>query len=554
MKKQLLLPLILLTAQFVFAQRTVGLLSYEPSKAYEGYNLLYPHNQPNVYLLDNCGEVAHVWEDDASFRPGNTAYLLPDGRLVKTKRPAAVAGNPIWTGGGGAIVEIRDWDNELLWSFELNDSLYRLHHDIQPMPNGNILMIAWESHTIDQLLDAGMDTSTLFGSKLWSDMVIEVNPALDSIVWEWHAWDHLIQDFDSTKANYGDVAAHPGLIDLNYDADNTNPSWMHMNAIDYDEVNDLIMVSIPTFSEVWILDHSTSSAEAAGHTGGFGGRGGDLMYRWGNPATYRAGTAADQKLFFQHDVHWLDEFVDSSHPFYGKVAAFNNRLGADYSGGIVFTPPFDMYSFTFPMNGNVWGPESENWSFIYPGDSTKMYSTGLSSIQLLPNGNYLFCSGRQGYSFEVTPDNEIVWEYVTPLQGGNPVAQGTVLSANDNLTFRIKRYPSDYGAFDGKNLQSQGWIELNPDSNYCDSVLPADELFEEYGLKIFPNPANELLMVEWEAGKFVEMEIFDLLGRKKLQTMKLSGGRKYLNTSDWLPGIYFVRINGKASAKFLVNH
>ncbi|RME02510.1 MAG: hypothetical protein D6816_11045, partial [Bacteroidetes bacterium] len=192
MKRQLLTLLILLAVQLVIAQRTVGLLSYEPSKSFDGYNLLYPHNQPNVYLLDNCGEIVHVWEDDASFRPGNTAYILPDGRLVKTKRPAAVAGNPIWAGGGGGIVEIRDWDNNLLWSFELNDSLYRLHHDIQPMPNGNILMIAWESHTIEDLLDAGMDTSTLINGKLWSDMVIEVDPELDSIVWEWHAWDHLI--------------------------------------------------------------------------------------------------------------------------------------------------------------------------------------------------------------------------------------------------------------------------------------------------------------------------------------------------------------------------
>lgn len=552
--KKILLPLLLLSAQLLFAQRTVGLLSYEPAKAFEGYNLLYPHNQPNVYLLDNCGEIVHVWEDDPSFRPGNTAYLLPDGRLVKTKRPAAVAGNPIWAGGGGGIVEIRDWDNNLLWSFELNDSLYRLHHDIQPMPNGNILMIAWESHTIEELLNAGMDTSTLIGGKLWSDRIIEVDPGLDSIVWEWRAWDHLIQDFDSTKANYGDVAAHPELIDLNYDAENSNPSWTHTNAVDYDPVNDLILLSVPTFSEAWIIDHSTTTAEAAGHSGGFGGRGGDLLYRWGNPATYRAGTADDKTLFFQHDMHWLDDFVDPSHPFYGKVAAFNNRIGADYSGGIVFTPPFDMYSFSFPMNGNVWGPAEPDWSFVYPGDSTKMYSTGLSSIQLLPNGNYLFCSGRQGYSFEVTPNDEIVWEYVTPLQGGNPVEQGTQLDLNANLTFRLKRYPADYPAFDGKDLQPQGWIELNPDSTYCDSVLPADELFEEYGIKIFPNPANELLMIEWEAGKFVEMEIFDLLGRKKLETMKLSGGRKYLNTSDWLPGFYFVRINGKASAKFLVHH
>lgn len=554
MSRQLLFILFLFGSTLVSAQPTVGLISYDPSQAYEGYNLLYPHNQPNVYLLNNCGEIVHVWEDDAIFRPGNTAYLLPDGRLVKTKRLAAVSGNPIWAGGGGGIVEIRDWDNNLLWSFELNDSLYRLHHDIHPMPNGNILMIAWESHTLEELLDAGVDTSKLFNGKLWSDMIIEVDPELDSIVWEWHAWDHLIQDFDSTKANFGNVAAHPELIDLNYDADNDNPSWTHINAIDYDPVNDLILLSVPTFSEVWILDHTTTTAEAASHSGGFGGRGGDLLYRWGNPATYRAGTANDKTLFFQHDVHWLDDFVNPNHPYFGKVAAFNNRIGPNYSGGIIFTPPFDMYNFNFPMTGNVWGPETADWTFVYPGDSTKMHSTGLSSIQLLPNGNFLFCSGRQGYSFEVTPDDEIVWEYVTPLKGGIPVEQGTILNLNDNLTFRIKRYPADYSAFDGKNLQPKGWIEVNPDSTFCDKLLSTSDPMGKYLFKIFPNPANESLTLEWEPGKVIAVEIFDYLGRKKLHFDDLTGGKTHLSIADWLPGLYFVRIDGRTAARFLVTH
>ncbi len=536
----------------LFAQHTVGLLSWKPVNSFEGYNLLYPHNQPNVYLLDNCGQIVHVWEDDPSWRPGNTAYLLPDGRLVKTKRPASVAGNPIWTGGGGAIVEIRDWDNNLLWSFEMNDSLRRLHHDIAVMPNGHILMIAWEAKTIDELIAAGMDTSLLVSNVLWSDAIFEVSPQLDSIVWEWHAWDHLVQDFDSTKANYGDVAAHPERIDLNYPAEVNSPSWLHTNSIDYDPINDLIIVSVPTFSEAWIIDHSTTIAEAAGHVGGLGGRGGDLMYRWGNPTTYRAGTPTDQQLFFQHDVHWIDEFVPTSHPFYGKVAAFNNRVGPDFSGAIVFTPPFDMYSWTFPMTGNVWGPAAPDWTFTYPGDSTRMYSTGLSSVQLLPNGNWLICSGRQGYSFEVTPDDSIVWEYVTPLKGGNPVPQGTELAPNDNLTFRIKRYPADYPAFSGKDLNPKGWLELEPDTNFCDHILPTAEASNLYRPKAYPNPSKGYVVLEWNAGMHVDVRIYDMFGRLQYQALDLSGGRTYLDTSDWLPGSYFATFNGMSPMKLLV--
>lgn len=554
MKK--LIPFLLLVgllAKTSFAQHTVGLLSYQPDKAFDGYNLLYPHNQPNVYLLNNCGEIVHTWPDDNVWRPGNTAYIQENGSIVKTKRLAAVAGNPIWQGGGGAIIEMRDWDNNLVWSFEVNDSLQRLHHDFTVMPNGHILAIVWERKTVDEAVQAGRNPALLPNSVLWPDKLIEVDPTTGGIVWEWRVWDHLIQDFDATKDNFGTVSAHPELVDVNWDFNN-GASWLHTNAIDYDPINDLILLSIPTFSEVWILDHSTTTAQAASHTGGFGGRGGDLLYRWGNPAAYKVGTAADQKLFFQHDVHWIDEFVDAFHPFFGKISVFNNRAGADYSTANVFTPPFDMYTTSFPMTGNSWGPTSFDWTFTYPGDPTQMYSNGLSSVQLLPNGNNLIVVGRTGYSFEVTPNNEIVWEYVTPLKNGVPLSQGdTTLLPNDNQTFRIKRYPADFAAFEGKDLSSKGWIELNPDSAFCDQLLPTSELLSDYHLKIFPNPANQMVTIEWAGGVYIDMEVFDWLGRKVESNMRLTGGRKYLDTSNWQPGLYFININHEQTGKLVIS-
>ena len=62
-----------------------------------------------------------------------------------------------------------------------------------------------------------------------------------------------------------------------------------------------IMLSVFEFSELWVIDHSTKTAEAAIHEGGRSGKGGDLLYRWGNPRAYRAGTVKDQKLFGQHN-------------------------------------------------------------------------------------------------------------------------------------------------------------------------------------------------------------------------------------------------------------
>jgi len=45
-----------------------------------------------------------------------------------------------------------------------------------------------------------------------------------------------------------------------------------------------------------VIDHSTTTAQAAGHSGGTYGKGGDLLYRWGNPNAYQHGTAADESF------------------------------------------------------------------------------------------------------------------------------------------------------------------------------------------------------------------------------------------------------------------
>lgn len=530
---------------------TVGLLSYNPSKAYDGYNLIYPHNQPNVYLLDNCGEVVHVWEDEPQWRPGNTAYLLNNGNLVKTKRPAAVVNDPIWAGGGGAIVEIRDWDNNLLWSFELNDEQHRLHHDIALTGDGTILMIVWELKTQEEAIQAGRDPALIPEGELWPDYVIEVDPETDEIVWEWHVWDHLVQDFDPSKDNYGVVADNPWRVDVNWDTSDGAADWMHTNAIDYNDENAQVILSVPTFNEVWIIDKTTTAEQAAGSFGGFGGRGGDLLYRWGNPAVYQSGTEEDQTLFYQHDIHWVDNFLDFSNPYYGKLAVFNNQVGEDYSTANIFDPGFDMYKWAYPMAGQAWGPNAFDLTIQHP-EPTMMYSTGLSSIQVLPNGNFLICVGRFGYSFEITPDNEIVWEYKTPLNGGVPVSQGfDMLGENNNLTFRMDRYPSDFSAFEGRDLSSQGWIELDPDSTFCEQILPADEQFASYGLKLYPNPAASQLVLEWEGGVWADFQVFDLMGRQ-VERFRATGGRKYLDISDWQEGVYFVRVNGMDVRKVMV--
>ena len=78
-------------------------------------------------------------------------------------------------------------------------------------------------------------------------------------------------------------------------------------------------------NEIYIIDHSTTTLEASEHSGGNSGMGGDILYRWGNPEAYRAGTNNDQKLFGQHDVQW----IESNRPNSGELIVFNNGNGRD---------------------------------------------------------------------------------------------------------------------------------------------------------------------------------------------------------------------------------
>ncbi|MBT8190165.1 MAG: aryl-sulfate sulfotransferase [Bacteroidia bacterium] len=538
------------------SQNTVGLISYDPMKTFDGYNLMFPHNQSSVFLLNNCGEIVQEWTDDANWRPGNIAYITEDGLLYKGKRDASVVNDPIWAGGGGAILEIRDWDNNLIWDFEMNDSIYRLHHDFSVMPNGNIIALAWELKTTEECIAAGRDTSTLAQGILWPDWIFEIDPFNDSIVWEWHAWDHLVQDFDSTKANFGVISEHPELIDVNYGRPDGHPDWHHGNSLDYNAELRQIMVSIPYFDEIWIIDHTTTTEQAAGHTGGWSNRGGDLMFRWGNPRSYQQGDSLDQRFFFEHDAHWIDDFLDFGHPYYGKVAVFNNRFAPDYSVAHILSPEFLDYGWMYNMQDGVFTPKEVDMTFQHP-DTFALFSTGLSSIQILPNNNTLITDGRHGYTFEMTPDNEIVWEYITPLKGGVAVSQGdTTLAINNNLTFRMKRYPADFPGFDNKNLDPKGFIELDPDTTFCDNLVAVEDLMIDHAFKVYPNPVDQAITIEWDGMKYAQIEIYNLQGIK-LSGQKCSGGRKFLDVSTLPNGIYFISIRTEDSfysRKFVIQH
>jgi hypothetical protein len=403
--------------------------------SYEGYTLYTPLRGNDTLLLDMTGQVIHKWTSE--HHPSNCAYLMPNGDLI---RAGKVLGNETFgsRGPSGGRVERFNWQGERLWNFVYSNDLYHQHHDIEPLPNGNVLILAWERRTKEEAIAAGRKPDTVSDQGMFPDIVVEVKqtgPTTGEIVWRWSAWDHLIQDHDSSKDNYGNVAEHPERIDININP-RPRPDWMHTNSIDYNPELDQIVLSPRSFSELIVIDHSKSSETAATANGGRTGQGGDILYRWGNPANYRAGMPEDRTLHQQHDARW----VQPGSPGAGNITIFNNgsnRPEGKYSSIDEITPPINLNGSYRIAPGKAFGPSGLTWSYVAP-NPTDFYSSFISGAERLPSGNTLICDGPNGFFFEVTPDKQTVWQY------NNPITLPPAGPEGPHSVFRVTRYTKDY--------------------------------------------------------------------------------------------------------------
>ncbi|WP_317898778.1 aryl-sulfate sulfotransferase [Aurantibacillus circumpalustris] len=448
MKKALLLFFIL-NIQKSFSQPKTGLILREEGSA-EGYVLFAPLFSKTTYLIDKFGKQVHTWQ--SSKRPNQSVYLLPNGQLLRTTNDSTGS----FSGGGGGIEKL-DWNSKIIWSYRISDSTQRQHHDICPLPNGNILVLVCDKKSPEQSITKGRDPK-LLGESVWSEKIIELKPKGKNsaeIIWEWYVWDHLVQDFDSTKENYGNVSKNPQLFNINYLASKSE-DWLHFNSIAYNNELKQILVSNRNFNEVFIIEHGKKN-ESRSHSGGQYRKGGDLLYRWGNSQAYNYGDVEDQKLYKQHSAHWIAKGLKDEN----KIMIFNNGLerpAGDFSSVEIIEPIFDNntnYKFEKDFG---YLPDTLNW--IYTADpQTIFYSRNVSNAQRLYNGNTLICEGANGVFFEIDSAQTIVWKYVSPVTASGVVSSTANISQNQ--VFRCSFYQGNYSGFKKHKLISGKEIELN---------------------------------------------------------------------------------------------
>lgn len=476
-----------------------GLIS-KTDMATPGYVLFSPSFGTDTYLMNLDGEIVHKWSGEVSTMLNG--YLFENGHLFRLERDENL---PVFAFGGQAgIIREYDWDGNLLWDYNLATEKELLHHDIEILPNGNVLAICYEARSPEESVAAGRDPERVLKAGLWIDKIIEIKPIRPTggeIVWEWDMWDHIVQEFDSTKANYGTLKDHPrkininthsveaesgplmneeqieqmkamGVMTSNANVDNQRSDITHVNAVSYNAELDQIVFSSPGFGEIYIIDHSITTEEAKGPAG-------DLLYRWGNPQNYGAGDKEDQKLFGQHDVKWIPK----DYPGEGNLIVYNNdihnpdnklpSLGAalgkaqspdphvsvgdfgNYSSVIEWSLP-EIVDGTYKISDDgAFGPHKPHWEYIAP-DKYSFYSPFVSGVQRLKNGNNLITEGVRGRLFEVTSDKEILWEYWNPYNNGYMLPDGSVpqpVGPFIYAQFRATHFSPDFPAFEGKDLK-----------------------------------------------------------------------------------------------------
>ncbi len=312
-------------------------------------------------------------------------------------------------------------------------------------------------------------------NEMWSEAILELEPVGTNdanIVWEWHLWDHLIQDADTSFPNYGVISDHPELMDINYGnvggsqgPGGNHADWMHFNAIDYNDTLNQIVISSRTMGEIYIIDHSTTTAEAASHSGGNSGKGGDYLYRWGNPQVYDRGNGSSQQLNSQHGINW----IPANYPGGGHLICYNNNYQNNNSAVFEINTPVDSTG-NYPINAtDAFGPSGPFW--MYSGG---FHSNVQSGAFRLPNGNTLITEADDAHMFEVTSSGSIVWDYTFP--------------GNNIMIARAQRYELNY-LIDNFPEFTSGDVNFDGEINIEDISLAVDMI---YGTGYNPTPPADL--------------------------------------------------------------
>lgn len=410
-----------------------GVTLYDPKKCWSGYTL-YQSLGRGALLIDMNGKEVKFWENFHGF-PNK---MLPGGFLFGSTGER----NPRFSVQDMRDLVQIDWDGNIVWKFnqyeyiedpgEEPQWMARLHHDY--IREGN--PVGYYAPGLDPLVESGntlllchknVVNNKISCHKLVDDTIIEVNWQ-GEIVWEWVCNEHFDElEFceDAKNTMFKNPSMRQGVGD-----------WMHINSMSvlgpnqwYDSGDerfhpDNIIWSARETNILAIIDKKT----------------GKIVWQLG--PNYNA-TKELKKLGWiigPHHVHMIPRGL----PGEGNILIFDNGGWAGFGASNPGSPNGEKHAIRDysrvlefnPLNLEIkWQYNAKETGLIVPMHANRFYSPLVSSAQRLPNGNTFIDEGCAGRFIEVTPEHEIVWEYINPYQK-NPHL--------NNMVYRAYRVPYEY--------------------------------------------------------------------------------------------------------------
>jgi len=314
------------------------------TEAMQGYTLI-PSGSKTT-LVDQSGTTVASWATG-----GYAAYLTDSGTLIGQSGNGTGPGAPY-----GKLVEVRGTTVLRSWQWTSPTS-GTLHHAHTIMPNGHWLAVGYEQ----------VSGITGYSGNLWNEHILEYDPVAAKVVWEWKATDHMSTTNNPRKIN-------PTKLTTGGDA-------FHFNSVSYDPDRDLVLVSSHAMNEILVVDHSTTTAQAATSTGGRYGHGGDFLFRWGSAKNYGGTSATVTNVFHGGNI------VGPGLPGAGHFLVFaNTDVVAKHSRAYEVSADFSSADtgYTLAASGEFNASVVFNW---YSTTGTYESAGNFGFVQRLPNGN-----------------------------------------------------------------------------------------------------------------------------------------------------------------------
>jgi hypothetical protein len=419
----LLIPSIQLGVPSVYP---TGTTIYHPDKCWSSYIILSSESKDGVVLMDMNGNEVRVWKVTGC----GPNRILPGGYLVTSS--SSYEGGPLDTRD---MVQF-NWDGEIVWKFEKWEEVEEMKAVPNPekgmpqmVPTGSKIWVARQHHDwqregnpvgyytpgMDPMVDKGK--TLILGHTASRNPKINANELLDDVlyevswegevIWKWVFSEH----FDEMGFSEAAQTAMKGMKAPRFD-------WLHINCASYLGPNKWYDEGDERFHPENIIWDSRS-ANLLGITDRKTGK---IVWRVGPDYDTSPQLRELGWIIGVHHTHMIPRGL----PGEGNIICYDNGGSAGYgppnpmTSGIGFGSAFNCrrdHSRVLEFNPitleKVWEYSAQALG-RFMNENFREYSPYVSSAQRLPNGNTLITEGAMGRLYQVTPDLEIVWEYISP--------------------------------------------------------------------------------------------------------------------------------------------